>query len=305
MLRLAIRRVSGLLLAMAVLAPSTAAGATVRPETSVVYGGVGSWVDIFAKQAWRNPDGAVASLRSHGVRTLYLQTSNYSQASDVVDPPAVGRFIDAAHAAGLKVVAWYLPSLADPALDHRRALAAIRFRSTTDQSFDSFALDIEASVVRNVQLRNARLIGLVRSLRAAAPPAFPLGAIVPSPVGMRRHPHYWPRFPFAQLAETFDVFVPMAYFSYYAKSSAAAYAYVRDVVIMIRRASGKPELPIHVIGGIANRAGIGAVDGFLRAARDCGVAGISLYAFLETSPTQWSHLGGTPLGAPPTPSCSR
>jgi hypothetical protein len=182
--------------------------------------------------------------------------------------------------------------------------AAIRFRSAAGQSFDWFALDIESTIVRNVQLRDARLIALARTLRAAAPPAYPLGAIVPSPVGMRRHPHYWPHFPFAPLAETFDAFVPMAYFSYYAKTPAAAYAYARDVVLAIRRETGRPALPIHIIGGIANRAGIDAVDGFIRAAGDCGVAGISLCAFLETSSAQWSHLQSATLGAPPALSCT-
>lgn len=294
--------VVALVLAAALAPPAAAA---VRPETAAVYGGLGSWIDIFAKQAWRHPDAVVASLQAHGIRTLYLQTSNYSQPADIVEPAAVGRFLDDAHAAGLKVVAWYLPSLADPSLDSRRALAAIHFRSVAGQSFDSFALDIEATIVRNVRLRDGRLIALARTLRAAAAPAYPLGAIVPSPVGMRRHPHYWPHFPFAALAETFDAFVPMAYFSYYVKTAAAAYAYAREVVLAIRSESGRPELPIHMIGGIANRAGIDAVNGFIRAASDCGVAGVSLYAFPETSAAQWSQLQSAVLGAPPAPSCTK
>jgi hypothetical protein len=275
----------------------------VRPQTSAVYGGFGSWVDIFAKPAWDHPDAVVASLRSHNVATLFLQTSNYSQTSDVVEPATVGHFIDAAHAAGLKIVAWYLPSFANPALDRRRALAAIRFRSASGQSFDSFALDIEASVVQDVQLRNARLLALAGSLRAAAPPTYPLGAIVPSPVGMRRHPHYWPHFPFASLAETFNAFVPMAYFSYYASTPAAAYAYTQDVVLAIRRDTGRAEVLVHVIGGIANRISLKALDGFIQAAQDCGVIGFSLYAFPETSPVQWSHLQSATLGAPRAESC--
>jgi hypothetical protein len=268
-----------------------------------VYGGLGSWIDIFTKPARGHPDTVVESLRSHSVRTPYLQTSNYSQASDVADPAAVGRFIDAAHAARIDVVAWYLPSFADPALDSRRALAAIRFHSATGQSFDSFALDIEASVVRNIPLRDAPLMALARLLRAAAP-AYPLGAIVPSPVGMRRHPRYWPHFPFASLAATFDAFVPVAYFSYYAKTPAAAYAYTRDVVVAIRTQTGRPTLPIHMIGGIANRASISVVDGFIRATKDCGVVGISLYAFPETNRSQWAHLHNATLSAAPAPSCS-
>jgi len=288
------------------LGPSShTATAAAPPDAAAVYGGLGSWVDIFAKQAWRHPDAVVASLQAHRIRTLYLQTSNYSQPVDIVDRAAVGRFLDDAHAAGLKVVAWYLPSFADPAVDSRRALAAIRFRSARGAAFDSFALDIEATVVSNVKLRDARLMTLARAIRAAAPPAYPLGAIVPSPVGMRRHPHYWPRFPFAPLAATFDAFVPMAYFTYYAKTPAAAYAYARDVVLAVRADTGRPDVPVHLIGGIANRMGVQELGGFMRAVRDCGVLGVSLYAFLETSGAEWSRLDAATLGEAPAAACSR
>lgn len=286
--------------ALAASAPATPA----TPATPAIYGGVGSWVDLFAKRARSNPDRVVASLRAHGVTTLYLETSNYSQRADVVDPRVVGRFVDAAHAAGMRAVAWYLPSLSHPLLDSRRALAALRFRSSTGQSFDSFALDIEATVVRNVSLRNARLLELARTLRAAAPPAYPLGAIVPSPVGMRRHPRYWPRFPFRSLGTEFDAFLPMAYFSYYAKTPAAAYVYARDVVTAIRRGTGRPGVPVHIIGGIANRIGAPALAGFIRAAEDCGVTGLSLYAFPETSPTEWTQIAGATLGGAPVAGCT-
>ena len=286
----------------AVLALAGAASA--QRETLDVYGGVGSWVDIFATQAWRDPAAVVERLRAERVGTLYVETSNYSQSRDLVHPRALGRFVDAAHAAGLKIVAWYLPSFAQPALDARRSLAAIRFRSPHGETFDSFALDIEASLVRPVTLRNARLLSLARRLRAAAPAGYPLGAIVPSPVGMRRHPHYWPGFPFGPLAASVDAFVPMAYFTYYARTPAAAYAYARDVVVAIRGATGRPDLPIHLIGGIASRAPLASVASFVQAAADCGVQGVSLYAFFQTSGPEWSRLRTAALGGEPLPSCS-
>src|SRR4029077_2122549 len=127
---------------------------------------------------------------------LYLQTSNYTQRAAIVRPAALGRFVDAAHAAGLRVVAWYLPGFANPRLDAKRTLAALRFRSASGQAFDGFALDIEASIVRNVAVRKARLLSLTAFLRRAAPQNYPLGAIIPSPVGIRRHRHYWPGFPY-------------------------------------------------------------------------------------------------------------
>ena len=105
--------------------------------TEEIYGGVGSWLDIFAGSPWQHPRAVVAELRAHDVGTLYLQTSNYSQREDIVAPQALSRMLEAAHAAGLRVVGWYLPSLADPVVDARRSLAAIRFRSAGGERFDS------------------------------------------------------------------------------------------------------------------------------------------------------------------------
>lgn len=275
-----------------------------RAGALAVYGGLGSWLDIFAADSWSRPRELVAAAKAHGVKTLYLQTSNYSQTSDVVRPAALGRFVDAAHAQGLNVVAWYLPGLDDAALDARRALAAIRFRSRTGQAFDGFALDIEASIVPNVGRRNSRLLALARLLRASTPPAYPLGAIIPSPVGMRRHPHYWPHFPYVGLARSFDAFLPMAYFSYYAHTPAAAYAYARDVVLAIRRETRRPDVLIHLIGGSSSEIAAATLAGFARAASDCAVQGLSLYAFPETDAEDWGVLAATDLASAPTPRCS-
>ena len=283
------------LLAAALLAFATSAAAAPGRQArhqadTAAYAGLGSWVDIFAGPTWTSPEATVAALAAHGVGTLYLQTSNYSQLSALLRPTALGRFVTAAHAAGLSLVAWYLPSLADPQRDYQRALAAIRFHTRAGDAFDSFALDIEASVVHDVSLRNARLLTLSRRLRAAAGPDYPLGAIIPSPVGMQRHPTYWPSFPYAPLAQTFDVFLPMAYFTYYTRSSSGVYAYTRGVVRQIRARTARPDLPIHVIGGLAGGLGAPALAGFVRALTDCGVAGASLYEYPQTTAGQWARL---------------
>jgi len=123
-----------------------------------------------------------------GVRTLYLETGNYRQKTDLVRPAALARFIDAAHAAGIRVVAWYLPSFASPARDLRRSLAAIRFRTAAGGRFDSFALDIEASVVTPASVRNTRLLRLSAQIRAAVGPRYSLGAIIPSETYITRPP---------------------------------------------------------------------------------------------------------------------
>jgi hypothetical protein len=282
-------------------AATSSATGTAAPA-STVYGGLGSWLDIYAGSSWSNPSAVVARARQEGVQTLYLETSNYSRSADVMRRAQLSQFVDAAHAAGLNVVAWYLPGFADARLDARRSLAAIHFRSRSGQAFDGFALDIEASIVPKVAERNARLLSLSRLLRRASPAGYPLGAIIPSPVGMRRHPHYWPTFPYTALARSFDAFLPMAYFSYYAHSRQAAYVYAHDVMRLLRAQIGPDEL-IHMIGGSARALPAATLAGFVRAVSDCGAEGISQYAFPQTSAANWAVLGSASLGGPAARSC--
>jgi hypothetical protein len=276
-------------LAAVLVAPAT--HASVESPRPVAYAGLGTWLDIFATPAWDAPERAVAAMARHGVKTLYLQTGNYSQPAALVRPRAVGRFVDAAHAAGLRIVAWYLPSLANPAQDRRRALAAIRFRSAKGERFDSFALDIEASIVKPVWLRTQRLLQLSAQLRKAAGPRYALGAITPGEVGFRRHPAYWPRFPFRALARYYDVFLPMAYFTdARVHGSDRARAYLATDIAAIRRRTGNPQVPIHLIGGIAGSMSAGDTAGFMRAVADCSPLGFSLYEFPLTRPATWKAL---------------
>jgi hypothetical protein len=292
-------------LALAAVAFALVLSSSSRPagEPSLAaYRGLATWIDIYDPGPWRAPERAVESMKRRGVRALYLETGNYRQRVDVFKPAAVARFIEAAHAAGLQIVAWYLPSFANPARDLRRSLAAVRFRTPRGQRFDSFALDIEASVVPNVALRTRRLLSLSAAIRQAAGPLVPLGAIIPSPRGMELLPKYWPRFPFADLAESYDVFLPMGYFTYRTRNLRGAYDYTVRNAALIRRATGDPSVPIHLIGGIADAASTAQVRGFVRAARACGVVGGSLYDFGTTTPGHWASLAA--LKKPPSSASS-
>jgi hypothetical protein len=287
------------LVLLAVLAvPAAGAGQSSRARSA--YAGLGTWLDIYATPFWTHPRREAAAMSRNRVRTLYLQTGNYEQTVDLVRPQALGRFIDAAHAAGMRVVAWYLPSFLYPAQDARRALAAIRFRSAKGGRFDSFALDIEASLVRSVPLRTKRLLQLSARLRSAVGHRYALGAIIPSPVGIRRHPTYWPHFPYQSLARFYNVFLPMAYATdRHIRGISATRAYnVADIAI-IRSRTGKPHVPIHLIGGLANAMGVKEIAGFMGAVGDCEPLGYSLYAFSVTRQTAWKALAARPPSAHP------
>ena len=255
------------------------------------YAGVGTWIDIFAKKAWRHPEQQVTAMAEVGARTLYLETGNYKQKADLVRPRVLGRFLDAAHAAGLRVVAWYLPSFSRPRRDERRALAAINFHSASGERFDSFALDIEATVVRRIQLRNRRLLQLSRRLRADVGREYALGAIVPSPIGMS--PSYWPGIPYRSLTRSYDVFLPMAYSTLRgARGSRATLRYMAATVAAVRTGTGNPHVPIHLIGGLSGAMGATETAGFMRAVAACVPFGYSLYAFPTTRRAAWASLTG-------------
>jgi hypothetical protein len=292
-----------LLVTVAVLSAvlvAPAAGASGASRHRSAYAGLGTWLDIYATSSWTHPQREVAAMARDGVRTLYLQTGNYEQRSDLVRPQKLGRFIDAAHAAGMQVVAWYLPSFLYPAQDTRAALAAIRFRSAKGERFDSFALDIEASLVRSVPLRSKRLLQLSARLKAAVGQRYPLGAIIPSPVGIRRHPKYWPHFPYRSLAGYYNVFLPMAYATDAGvRGIRATNAYNAADIAIIRARTGKPHVAIHLIGGLANAMGTKEITGFMRAVADCSPLGYSLYAFSVTRRATWKALATPPAPGRP------
>ena len=107
---------------------------------------------------------------------------------------------------------------------------------------------------------------------------------------MRLLPRYWPGFPYAQLARTYDVFLPMTYYTYRAHGSAAVARYVQTSIGTIRRETGDASVPIHVIGGLADATSTSEVAAFVRAVGACATGGFSLYDFYETRPAIWSLL---------------
>jgi hypothetical protein len=281
--------VAGLLLA----APAHASG-----EASIDdYRGLGTWVDIYDPSLFADPEGTVAAIAARGVETLYLETGNYKQRAALFQPARLARFLDAAHAEGLKVVAWYLPGFRNVARDLERSLAAIEFRTPSGGRFDSFALDIEASIVASPSLRSKRMLALSRRIRAAVGESYPLGAIIPSPRGMELTPTYWPGFPYAALAGIYDVFLPMSYWTYRVEGRAEARRYIERSIEIIREETGDASVPIHVIGGVGDATSRAEARGFMDAVWGCDPVGWSIYDFSVTREATWRAL----LAPPRTP----
>jgi hypothetical protein len=286
---------AALVVAMAaLLSPAQRAGGADDPVEP--FRGLGAWIDIYDEEVYSDPEGTVAELAGHGVRTIYLQTTNYRRRGPIRYPHPAGRFLEAAHAEGMRVVAWYVPDFADMDRDFRWSMAAIGFASPAGERFDGFGLDIEVTSVSNDRLRARRVVRLSERIREAAGPSYPLAAIVPNPL---RSPSYWPVFPDRALARIYDAYLPMTYWSYHVGGESGAHDFVARAIAEVRRDTAAPGLPIHVIGGIADGAPAADIRGFVRAAQEAGLVGASLYDVDTSTSEDWAGLQGLRFAEPP------
>ncbi len=209
-------------------APASSKASSSKPSVVrrdvVAFRGLGAWVDAYDyAPAFQEAGGlpsvtasSVKDMAALGVKTLYLQAAKDDVRSPgpIVDRTIVGELLRAAHANGVRVVAWYLPKFADLAADRSKIRALHRFRSKGER-FDALAIDIEwTSGVPDVALRNARLIELSGWARGLVGTRA-LGAIVYPPVQLEVvNPTLWPTFPWEDLASVYDVWMPMSYWTF-------------------------------------------------------------------------------------------
>jgi hypothetical protein len=272
------------------VASSSAAAPAAEQADAAVFGGLGTWVDIYDGELFAAPERTAARIAARRVKVVWVETANDRAAADVVRPAQLGRLVEALHAHGVRVVAWYLPGHLNHGLDIRRSLAMLSFRTATGGAFDGVALDIESTRLRNVALRSRRAVDLARRLRAQAG-ATPLAIVPFNPRGLERRPSTWPRFPWAELAAQSDAFAPMVYTGGSLAGFDATYGYVTRALRLLRLHTGNPDVQIHVAGGVANRLGPEELAGFVAAVSDDGaVLGVSLYDWATTSPAAWRAL---------------
>lgn len=250
------------------------------------YRRLGTWVDMYDPAVWKNPEQAVLDMQIRGVNTLFLQTANWHKpkATPMFKPEKVGRFIDAAHTAGIKVVAWYVPGFRNIEKDKKRTQVALGFQSSTGQRFDSFAMDIESTAVNNISKRE-QMAALSRWLRRTVGSDFALGGIVPDVQSL-----YWPNFPYYKVGKFYDVVMPMSYYSYRVSGKNAVYNYVLENIDEIRSRTADPSIHIHPIGGIGGQTTRREARGYVDAVVDRAVMGGSYYDFPITAEREWEEL---------------
>ena len=229
-------------------------------------------------------------MAKHGVRTLYLETGNYSHAAPVFRPADAGRFIDAAHAAGLRIVAWYLPSFLNVRIDaregggrypvpqcKRRALrrASLSTSRRRKSGHSLYVTAVSSPCRRGFARTSIAATSSARSHRRRSGclrRTGPRSRTARSPATTRRSCRW--RTP--RCAESTVV--------------AATRAFLTSTVSDIRTASGDPTLPVHLIAGLSGSMGAKATAGLVDAVAQTKSFGYSLYAFGQTTPAAWRVL---------------
>lgn len=249
------------------------------------FSGVGAWIDVFdwsrtfGGDALVEPDD-VEAMADAGVQTLYVQGTRANAEDDVLEPERLEALLDRADEEGLASVVWYVPSLVDPAADLRR------LEALAELEVDAVAVDIEARDVEDPADRSRRLVDLSRDLREALPDVA-IGAVPVAPVLLEVvNPDFWPGFPWADLADSYDAWLPMSYSTDRRADSGYrdAERYLTENVTRLRANVGDPRVPVHAIGGLAEDLTVADVEAHVRAARAVGAVGISLYDWRTAAP---------------------
>jgi hypothetical protein len=264
-----------------------------------VFKGLGTWWDVYdwspsfvssRNPAARPPLGLadVDRIAAAGVQTLYIQTATYRLPSQtLLDRALLRKIVDRAHALGIRVVGWYLPEFNDVKFDLDRLMEIAQF------GFDGLGIDIESTANPDVAARSRNLIVESTFMRGVFP-QLPIAAIPVTPVILEElNRSWWPNFPYRELAPLYDVWMPMAYWSYRTPQSGwfDPYRYTYESVDRLRKAVGNPNLPVHPIGGEAARLSGQDLFWMNAAMVDSGSIGGSIYDDATTNRDLWGALG--------------
>jgi len=118
------------------------------------------------------------------------------------------------------------------------------------------------------------------------------------------NPAFWPAFPWRELRDSYDVWMPMTYWTTRDADTEwrDAARYTNESVTLMRTHLGDPDARVHPIGGIADKTTPDQVVAFLDAIAATGSIGGSLYDAATSGPELWTALAPLPTKVTPLPS---
>jgi len=270
--------------------PAISQEAISTADKKSVFSGLGAWVDVYDYPVLPL-EQTIATLKAAGVHTLYMETGLSSTKQAIV--PASLPWLVAAHNAGMKVVAWYLPYYVNVRSDIARTVWIARFNYHGIR-FDGVGVDIEyKAAMPNIPMWNRNVVSHMIGVRRALGPNYPLAAIPPPPLQMRLAPTMWAGFPWTQLGKTSSEIMLMSYWSFRTGCPHVrincAYEFTKYNVLLTRQLTGG-RVPIHVIGGVGDGINTRQLNQFVQGAIDAQADGASIYDVGTTKPGWWRSL---------------
>jgi hypothetical protein len=204
--------------------------------------------------------------------------------------PDIAAILPIAHAAGLKVIAWYFPYLEDVAGDVHASIRALDLNAG-GHYVDGFAADIETRA-EGTKLSGARAHSYASALRAARPGRF-LVLVPPRP---NRHTVTF--YPYHVLMPHFDAVAPMIYWGREHPTSATY------IALDYLGQFGKPVSPIGQAydmgpeGGPHGPPSPEAIQTFIAAAAAKGAVGVSFWSWQHTPGRLWHAIRLYPWAQP-------
>jgi hypothetical protein len=268
--------------------PGTATGEVARR-----LAGKGMWVSRpFLPLA--NPAQLVNASKALGLTHLYVDVA--SSRGGFYNREALAALLPVAHAAGLRVVGWIWPTLADPLADVAQGVELARYSTPDGHRLDGLAPDLE----ERMDVDQVR--AYIQVLRTALGPDYLLVGTVfpPEHQFARRHPQH------RVMAGWVDVLAPMAYWSEARRSfsSNEVYRYVTRAVDQLRldaRDGAYPVAPIGQMYDTFGRNGMGTyspgtaeITAALQASKDAGALGVSFFQWGTATPEEWRALRDFP-----------
>ncbi|BEP14570.1 hypothetical protein acdb102_28810 [Acidothermaceae bacterium B102] len=252
------------------------------PDLAAVSG-KGMWLTTW-KTSHVDVPGVVAQAKAAGLTSLWVRTGGSKQG--YYGDALLHALLPAAHAAGLKVIAWDFPAMSDPARDAIRARAALKY-TVDGQQIDGFSPDIET--INEGTFNNPKRVSYYLSLVRRAARGRPVVATV-----MRPTDEQLAKYPYAAMAPYIDAYAPMDYWSCQEPG---------DLTLRSIQALASFGKPVTVIGQAYDMADEGGRPGvptaaetwrFLDSAKRAGAIGASLWTYETSGPAQWVPLARYP-----------
>ncbi len=231
----------------------------------------------------------VAAARAAGLSHLYVEVARSNKG--YYGGAGLRALLPAAHRAGIRVIAWVYPFLRNLPSDVAMTLAASREMAPGGDRPDGVVADVEENRGESAVRAYGQL------LRAMLGPNRPLA--------IATYPPQWAAgttYPFATVALTWNVIIPMDYWHLRPGpyKAATVYSFVAESIRLIRAATSPTE-PIAVLGQMFDLQNSGRdspttpeIAAAGAAAHDGGALGVSFFEWAHATPSEWDALAALP-----------